>query len=39
MTEHDMQGPEPIPHEAVYFIFALVGLLAVLIVGWIIKMQ
>jgi hypothetical protein len=34
-----MQGPEPIPHQAWYFIYALVGLLAVLIVGWIVKMQ
>lgn len=39
MSDHSMQGPEPIPHQAWYFIYALVGLLAVLIVGWIIKMQ
>lgn len=38
MSDHDIRGPEPIPHEAWYFLFALVGLLAVLVVGWIIKM-
>lgn len=39
MSDHSMQGPEPIPHEAWYFLYAIVGVLAILILGWIIKMQ
>jgi hypothetical protein len=38
MSDHSVQGPEPIPHEAWYFIFALVAVLGILIAGWIIKM-
>jgi hypothetical protein len=37
MSDHSAQGPESVPHEAWYFIFTLVGILGVLIVGWIVK--
>jgi hypothetical protein len=39
MSDQQAQGPEPVPHEAWYFLYAVVGVLAVLIVGWIVKMQ
>ena len=39
MSDQGTQGPEPIPHEAWYFVFTLVGILALLIVGWVIKMH
>lgn len=38
MSENSAHGPQPIPHEAVYFLYALVGLLAILVAGWIVKM-
>lgn len=38
MSDHQMQGPQPIPHEVWYFIYTLVGVLAVLVAGWIIKL-
>lgn len=39
MSDHEPQGPQPIPHEAWYFLYGLIAVLALLIVGWIIKMQ
>lgn len=33
------RDPESIPHEAWYFLYGLVGVLAILITGWIIKMH
>lgn len=38
MSGHEPQGPQPIPHGAVYFLYALVGLLALLVAAWIVKM-
>lgn len=38
MTENDMRGPEPIPHEAMYFVYVLVGVLALLVSLWIFRM-
>ncbi len=38
MSDHGARGPEPVPPQAWYFIFGLVGVLGVLIAGWIIKM-
>ncbi len=36
MSDH-AQGPEPVPHEAMYFIYTLVGILLTLVAGWVIK--
>lgn len=38
MSDQSVHGPEPVPPQAWYFIFTLVGVLGVLIAGWIIKM-
>lgn len=38
MSERHVHGPEPVPHEAVYFVFALVGVLALLIAAWIVSL-
>lgn len=38
MSEHGVHGPEPIPHGAVRFLYALVGVLALLVGAWIISM-
>lgn len=37
MSEQNLHGPQPVPHEAMYFIYVLVGVLALLIAGWIYK--
>jgi len=37
MSNSSAQGPEPVPHEAWYFIYTLVGILCVLIASWIIR--
>lgn len=37
MSDHSAQGPEPVPPQAWYFLFTLVGLLGVLIAGWIVR--
>lgn len=37
MSDLSTQGPEPVPPQAWYFVLTLIGILAVLIVGWIIK--
>lgn len=39
MSDHHTHGPEPIPHQVWYFIYALIGVLALAILGWIIKLQ
>ena len=36
MTDYT-HGPESVPHEAWYFIYTLVGILGLLILGWIFK--
>lgn len=38
MSEHEVHGPEPIPHGAVLFLYTLVGVLALLVAAWIVKM-
>lgn len=38
MSEMNARGPEPVPHEAIYFIYAVVGVLGLLIAAWIISM-
>jgi hypothetical protein len=38
MTESNMHGPEPVPHEAFYFIYTIVGVLGILIAAWIVSM-
>lgn len=37
MASHSTSGPEPVPHQAMYFIYTLIGILLAFIVGWIIK--
>jgi hypothetical protein len=37
MSESSTQGPEPVPPQAWYFVLTLIGILAALIAGWIIK--
>lgn len=38
MTDSDTHGPEPIPHKAMYFVYVLVGVLALLVSLWILRM-
>lgn len=38
MSEHHIHGPEPVPHEAFYFVYAIVGVLALLIAAWIVSL-
>ncbi len=38
MSNQHTYGPEPVPHEAWYFIFALLGVLGALITAWIVSM-
>lgn len=38
MSEGEMHGPEPIPHGPVYFVYALIGVLGLLVMMWIVSM-
>lgn len=37
MSDHSIQGPERIPPGAMYFLYTIASILAVLIAGWILK--
>jgi hypothetical protein len=37
MTDQNTHGPQPIPHQAWYFLYAMVAILGLLIAGWILK--
>lgn len=38
MSDLHVRGPEDVPHEAMYFIYTVVGVLAILIGAWIVSM-
>lgn len=38
MSEQSSSGPQPVPHQAMYFVYTIAGILGLLILGWIIKM-
>ena len=38
MSDQGAQGPEPVPPQAWYFVYTLVGVLCTLVAGWIIRM-